>query len=229
MGRINRLKLITKSRIEAFLCSIEKPEAILPQLVREMSDKIGEAAKAEGKALSAVKADRRRLDAATGRINRFEKGAVLAVEADEIDTARQAIAAQIEAEKEAEKYSHSLALSEAAYNAAGNVHRQLQDNLKDLKAQKKQILSQVRTARREKASLDKLAAFSAESGDSILDMVTRLETKVDEAEAEVEIRDQISQTLGLTFPNERVVKLEADAEVDHRLELLKRRMKTDSQ
>ena len=71
--------------------------------------------------------------------------------------------------------------------------------------------------------------LTIDNGSSILDMVARLEIKVEQAEAEVEIRDQISQTLGLTFPHERVVKLEADAEVGHRLELLKRRIKTDSQ
>ena len=63
MGRISQLKTITKSRIEAFLASLEKPETILPQLMREMEEKLKEAARAEVKALSAVKADRRRLDA----------------------------------------------------------------------------------------------------------------------------------------------------------------------
>ena len=228
MGRIDRLKLITKARIEAFLCSIEKPEVILPQLIREMSDKINEAAKAESKALSAVKADRRRLDAAAGRIDRFEKGAILAIKANENDTARQAIAAQIEAEREAEKYHHSLTVSESAYNSASSVRRQLQDNLNELKAKKDRILARAHAAEQKKSQV-KYMKLTIDNGSSILDMVARLEIKVEQAEAEVEIRDQISQTLGLTFPHERVVKLEADAEVGHRLELLKRRIKTDSQ
>jgi phage shock protein A len=228
MGRIERLKLITKARIEAFLCSIENPEVILPQLIREMADKINEAAKAESKALSAVKADRRRVDTAAGRIDRFEKGAILAVKANEINTARQAIAAQIEAEREAEKCRHSLTVSESAYNAAGSVRRQLQDNLNELKVKKDQILARAYAAEQKKSQA-KYMKLTIDNGSSILDMVARLEIKVEQAEAEVEIRDQISRTLGLTFPHERVVKLEADAEVGRRLELLKRRIKTDSQ
>jgi phage shock protein A len=228
MGRIDRLKLITKARIEAFLCSIEKPEIVLPQLIREMSDKIKEVARAESKALSAVKADRRRVDAASGRIDRFEKGAILAVKVNEIDTARQAIAAQIEAEREAEKLRHCLAVSEAAYDSATGVRLQLQHNLKELKAKKEQILTRAHAAEQKKSQI-KYLKHDTDSGSSILDMVARLEMKVDQAEAEVEIRDQISRTLGLTFPHERVVKLESDAEVGRRLEQLKRRIKTDSQ
>ncbi|MHC4434411.1 MAG: hypothetical protein ACYTBS_21430, partial [Planctomycetota bacterium] len=78
MGRISRLKTITKSRIEAFLASLETPETVLPQLMREMAEKVKEAARAEAKALSAVKGDRRRLDAGLGKIVRFKEGAVLA-------------------------------------------------------------------------------------------------------------------------------------------------------
>ena len=229
MGRIDRLKLITKAKIEAFLCSIEKPEIVFPQLVREMADKIKEAAMAEAKALSAVKADRRRLDTAAGRIDRFEKGAILAINANEIDTARQAIAAQIEAERQEKKCRHCLTVSEAAYNAAGSVRRQLQDNLNELKAKKERILARAHAVEEQKKSQAKFMKIDIDSGSSILDMVARLEMKVEQAEAEVEIRDQISRTLGLTFPHERVVKLEADAEVGRRLELLKRRIKTDSQ
>ena len=200
----------------------------MPQLIREMAEKINEAAKAESKALSAVKADRRRLDAVAGRIDRFEKGAILAVKVKEIDTARQAIAAQIEAEREAEKCRHSLSVSESAYNSAGSVRRQLQDNLNELKAKKDHILARAHAAEQNKSQA-KYMKLTIDNGSSILDMVARLEMKVEQAEAEVEIRDQISQTLGLTFPHERVVKLEADAEVGRRLELLKTRIKTDSQ
>ena len=142
-------------------------------------------------------------------------------------TARQAIAAQIETEREAEKCRHSLTVSESAYNSASSVRRQLQDNLNELKVKKDQLLAHA--ASEQKKSKDKFMKIDIDSGSSILDIVARLEMKVEQAEAEVEIRDQISQTLGLTFQHERVVKLETDAEVGRRLELLKRRIKTDSQ
>jgi phage shock protein A len=221
MGRISRLKTITKSRIEAFLASLETPEIVLPQLMREMAEKVNEAARAEAKALSAVKGDRRRLDAGLGKIVRFKEGAVLAVKAGDTDTARQAIAAQIQAEKEVEKCRSDLAVSESAYNSARQVREQLRQNLKELKLKKNDILAKSRAIRREHSWNRELPGSSSGAGKSILDMVARMESKVDEAEAEIEIADEITRTLGVSFPYERVKVLESDAEVDRRLNEMK--------
>ena len=221
MGRISRLRTITKSRIEAFLASLERPEIILPQLMREMEEKVKETARAEAKALSAVKGDRRRLDAGLGRIIRFKEGAVLAVKANEMDRARQAMAAHIQAEKEVEKCRNDLAISESAYNSASQVRKQLRQNLKELKLKKNDIIERSREIRREQSLNEKLDSLSSGAGKNILDMVARMESKVDEAEAEIEIGDEITQTLGISFPYERVKVLESDAEVDRRLDEIK--------
>ena len=227
MGRISQLKTITRSRIEAFLASLEKPEIILPQLIREMEEKVKEAARAEAKALSAVKGDRRRLDTGLGKVIRFKEGAVLAVKANKIDTARQAIAAQIQAEKEVEKCRNDLAISESAYNSASQVRKQLRQNLKELKLKKNDIIERSREIRREQSFNEKLDSLSSDAGKNILDMVARMESKIDEAEAEIEIADEITRTLGISFPYERVKVLESDAEVDRRLDEIKGKIQGD--
>jgi len=224
MGRISRLKSITRSRIEAFLASLEDPEVILPQLIKEMEDRAREASRAEAKALSAVKGDRRRLDTALGRVIRFKEGAVLAVEVDEIDTARQAIAAQIQAEKEVEKCRNDLAVSESAYNSASQVRRQLRQNLIELRLKKNDILTRSREIRSQKSSNKKLGDLSRDASKNILDIVAKMESKIEEAEGEIEIKDEIARTLGVSFPYERVRVLESDAEVDRRLTEIKRKI-----
>lgn len=227
MGRINRLRTITKSRIEAFLASLEKPETILPRLVEELGEKIREATRAEAKALSAVKGDLRRLDSALGKVARFKEGAALAVKANEIDTARQAIAAQIQAEREVVKCKSNLAVSEAAYNSAGGVRAQLQQNLEELKLRKNEILDRSREIRR-RQSLDKtLNNLAGRKDKSILDIVTKMEVEVEEAEAQIEIQDEITQALGVGFPYERVKVLESDAEVDRRLDEMRGKIQGD--
>ncbi len=226
MGRISRLKTITRSRIEAFLASLEEPEIILPQLIREMEERLEEAARAEAKALSAVKADRRRLDAGLGKVIRYEKGATLAVKAGETDTARQAIAAQIQTETEVDKYRGDLAVSESAYSGASAACAQLRQNLDDLRLKKEEILSRSREIRRAQSPGKKLDGLSIRKSRNILDMVAKMETMVDEAEAELEIQNEITQTLGVSFPYERVKVLESDAEVDRRLKEMKGRIQS---
>ena len=225
MGRIERLKTVTMARIEAFLASLETPETVIPQLVREMADRVAEAARAEAKALTAVKADRRRLDAASGRVERLNRGATLAVEADELDTARQAIAAQIEAEREVERCRASLETSESAYQSASGVREQLQQQLDELKLRKQDLLARVRLLRQRVKTPD--VASVQEGAAGILDAIARREMKVEEDEARAEIQDQIRQTLGAAFQHERVVELENDDEVDRRLDEMKTRINRD--
>ena len=225
MGRINQLKTITKSRIEAFLASLERPETVLPQLLKELAEKVQEATRAEAKALSAVKADLRRLDAAQGKITRFQQGAALAIKAGETDTARQAIAAQIQAEKEADKCRDNLSLSQAAHSSATAVRSQLQQNLKDLKLRKGEILSRSREIKARQSFTQALSDLSSHAGKSILDAVAKMEADVDEAEAQIKIQNEITQTLGVCFPYERIEVLESDAEVEQRLNELKKKIR----
>ena len=222
MKRINRLKSITKARIEAFLGSLEKPEIIFPQLLKELADKVAEAGKAEAKALSAVKADRRRLDAAIGKTKRFEEGSQLAVKAGDIQTARQAIAAQIKAEKEQSQVRGSLEFSESAYNSAKSARQQLQQNLEELKLKKDQIIARAKSVENKKAVNDVVRGT-----ESILDAVARMESKVEECEDQIESQSEIAQTLGAGFTYERARELESNAEVDRRLNEIKKKILSD--
>ncbi len=63
--------------------------------------------------------------------------------------------------------------------------------------------------------------------ESILDAVARMEAKVEENEAQCEIQSEIVQTLGASFPYERVRELESNVEVDRRLDDIKKRFKFD--
>jgi len=220
MGTISRLKSITMYKIETFLAAMESPEDILPQLVKEMSKKVSEAAKAEAKALSAVRGERRRLDAAIGKIERFRKGAQLAIQVKEENTARQAIAAQIDSEKQADLYRERLNTCEYAYKSASAVRKKLQEQFKELKFNQTKLLGRVKQLRNTKELQNINSSFNLDTKD-ILDAIAKLEGDIDEQEALIEIQDEISQTLGSTFEHERARELEKDTEVDFRLQKLK--------
>jgi phage shock protein A len=209
MKLIERLKRITIGRIEAFLDTVEKPEYILPQLARQMSDQIAAAANAEAKSLGAVKGSQRRFDEAAGRLHRLSEGASLAAKANELDLARQAIAAQIQAEQDLQKCRTELEKAEQAYKDASDARKQLMDTLNELKHRKDELISKSRRIKSQTQSI-------TETGD-ILETVARMEAKIEVAQAESEIRNEISKTLGLSFDEQRVRKLEQNAEVERRL------------
>jgi len=221
MGKIDRLKRVTMARIEAFLDTLEKPEFILPQLVREMAQQVQEAANAKAKSLSAVKGARRRLDEASGKVLRLENGAKLAVQTDDMNTARQAVAALIEAEKKLDRCRTELEQAEKAYQSASAVCVQLTENLAELKEKKTKILKQHRQQQLTKQLQEQYTQSVIDPGNDLFDTIARMETKIDQQQSELEIQSELTKTLGIGFREERVKKLERDAEVDRRLSELK--------
>ena len=122
-------------------------------------------------------------------MDRLLNGAKLALQAGERGTARQAVAAQIEAERDVERCRDGLARSEAAYESAGHVRQQLQDQLSELKRRKQDILTRVHTLRRQQSSRERRPVRVGARTQRILEAIARLEMQVEEEEATLEIRD----------------------------------------
>jgi phage shock protein A len=224
MGKIDRLKRITLGRIEAFLDSLEKPEYILPQLVKEMGQLVTEATNAKAKSLSAVNSARRRLDEANGKVLRLENGTKLAVQADDLKTARQAISVQIQAEQDAGKRQAELELAEKAYLSASEVCAQLIANLKTLKEKKAAVLKQHRQQQLTKELQKTYSRSIIEPRKDIFDAIVRMETKIEQQETEFEVQNELTKTLGVCFNEERIQKFERDAQVDQRLYEIKMKL-----
>ncbi len=222
MGKIERLKRITMARVEAFLDSLEKPELILPQLVKEMGRQLEEAASAKTKALSAVKGARRRLDEASGRVSRLENGARLAVQADDMETARQAVAAQIETEKQLDRCRAELEQAEKAYQSAATVCTQLTVNLEELKDKKTALIKQHRRQQLTRRLQKQYTQSVIEPANDLLDAVARMEIKIEQQQVELEAQSELTKALGVNFKEECVKKLECDTQVDQRLAVLKK-------
>jgi phage shock protein A len=220
MGRIANLRKITKARIDAFLNSIERPERILPQLEKEMSQKVAEAAKAEAKALAAVRGAQRRVDEAAGRAMRLEKGVKQAITAGDMETARRAVAALVEAEKDTEHLRAALDTAHTAYLDAGAVRKQLADTLNDLKARRKDIIDRSRRVELQKA-IQTNRALGIADGTEILDVVARMEARLDHDETLIEAANHLRPTLDLTLDSDILKQRLHDAEVEARLAELK--------
>ncbi len=215
MGLISRLRRITMGKIEAFLDSIESPEILLPRLVEEMAEKVKLAANAEAKALTAVKSARRKLDEASGRAERMRKGASLAIKSNDSDTARKAIAAQMDAEADMERLSDSLRVTECAREDARDVRIRLSEDLEQLRSRKVELIARARAVGGigERKSISDLL----DEGDGVLDAVMRMEESVEQRGTEVEVQCEINRLLGGDVERYRIEDLQRDEEVQRRL------------
>jgi len=223
MGLITRIRRITVSRIENFLNTVEDPEVLFPQLVREMEDQVRAAVSAETKALAASKAAARDVDQIRQKLDRLERGAELAVEKDDNETARDAIKAQIALESDLKLQEDAVSRAERAYEDAKDARMQIEKQLEELRTKKNEILTRARIASAQK-KIEKTVSGRASSANSILDAVVRLESKVEEAEAELEIRRSMDTGGATPSLERRLDALEQNDEIEKRLAELKKKI-----
>jgi phage shock protein A len=225
-GLIGRLKNITVPRISAFLETVDEPEEVFPQLIREMQRGIEDAVKAESKALAALKANQRRLDESMGRSMRLEKGAEMALRQGEETLAREALSEQIKADSAIDNQRLALAQSESALQQAheGRLHLQLQ--LEELKRRKKEIISRARSARNLAAVYERAGKIRKAKA-AILDEVSRME-QPDDGNGSV---SGTSKEWNAVFDRSlegRLRALEREAEIERRLASIKSRKQSKS-
>ena len=151
------------------------------------------------------------------------RGAEIAVEKGEDETARDAVRAQIALESDLKIQQDAIARAERAYEDAQSARMQIEKQLEELRTKKNEILTRARIASTQQ-KIEKTVSGSASSTHSILDAVVRLESKVEEAEAELEIRRGMD--IGRATPSleRRLDELERNDEIEKRLADLKKKI-----
>jgi phage shock protein A len=223
MGLFQRLRRITAARIEAFLTTMEDPEVLFPQLIKEMEEQVGKAAEAEAKAKAVVKGAERDRDEVKEKLEKMEKGAEAALSQGDEPSAREAVAAQIGLEADLKRREESVQRAQAAADDAQHAREQITGQLEELKTKKNEILTRARVAKTQQ-KIEKTVHGPAASTGSILDAVERLETQVEEAEAELDVRRDMDEGGAAPSLEKRLDDLEKDAEIDKRLASLKKKV-----
>jgi len=221
MSIFKRLHRITLGRIEAFLDAAEDPEKVFPVLVQEMEDQLKAATEAEAKAMAAQKSAQRDLQRQEEKVQRFGRGASLAVQKEDEETARMSIEAQIEAEKMRAISQQNVDITTDACDHATAARKQIQRQLEELRAKKDEILTRARVARAQQ-KIQRTVSGYVGSSDSILDAVARLESHIEQAEAELEIQANLTGGTSMSPSLEkRLAELDHDAEVEKRLAMIR--------
>ena len=224
MNLFKRMMRITNARIEAFLSSVEDPETLFPQLVREMEEQVSKATEAEAQALTALKVAERNQTTAKANVDKMQSGAELAMKNADEATAREAITAQLDHEKTLQLKSEASDRARESYLHAREIRLEIQEKLEEIRAKQDEILTSARIAKSQK-KMEQTDHSPSASSDSILDAIERLEGKVELAEAEVEVQREL-RAGGAPGHDlaKRLERLETDQEVEQRLAALKSKL-----
>ncbi len=226
MSIIARIKRVTVGKMEAFLTSVEDPEVVFPQLIKEMEEQVRAATDAEAKAMAAVKASERSRDQAGERLAKLVVGAEAALSQSDEATAREALEAQIQIEAEVARLAEVVATANNSYAEAHSARIQTQNQLDDVRAKKDEILTRARLARSQRKIQRTVQGPSASTG-SILDAVSRMESQLEEQEAELAVRKEMTGGGGSASLDRRIDDLHKRQEVERRLAALKAKIKGD--
>jgi len=225
MSIMERLKRVTVGKLEAFLTSVEDPEVVFPQLIKEMEDQVRAATDAEAKAMAAVKAAERARDQTAEKLEKMTVGAESALKQGDESTAREALEAQIQLEDELARRADTVATANTSYSDAHAARVQTQRQLDEVRGKKDEILTRARVAKSQSKIQQSVHGPVSSSG-SILDAVARMEAKVEEKESELAVRKEMGTGAGASGASldRRIEDLHKKQEVDRRLAELKAKM-----
>jgi phage shock protein A len=224
MGLFDRLSTLIKSNLNDLISSAEHPEKILNQVILDMRDQLATARQEVAVAIADEKRLKEQADAEFRHAQDWEQRAMLAVQEDRDDLARQAL----QRGQEHLEHGHQLATTWESHKLETEKLkrslRELTDKIEEAK-RKKQLL--IARQRRTDAQARISAAMSGLSNTSAFDAFARMEERITAHERTLQAAQEIQDE----FSGDRLVAefrvLERSGRsvtADARLEQLKERM-----
>lgn len=187
MGIFSRLNRVIKSNLNALIDQAEDPEKMIGQTVTDMKSALKRARKdlieALGNAKHLDKKERELSEEAAD----WERKAILALEQDDDELAREALRRKARALKEAQNVRTRAAEQASAADEMKAQLERIEEKLDDLKARQKTLAAQVRQARTQNPDLAQPSGDRL-GGGAFTDL-ERMADQIDQLDAEVEAHD----------------------------------------
>ncbi len=224
MGIFSRLNRVIKSNLNALMDQAEDPDKMIGQTVTDMKSALKRARKDLIEALgSAKRLDKKQRDLEQEAVD-WEQKAILALEQDDDDLAREALRRKSRALKEANNVRAQSAAQATAADAMKAQLERIEDKLDDLKARQKALAAQVRRARAQPPDLE-LTSGDRLGGGAFADL-ERMADQIDQLDAEVEAHEVLDDPKRAQM-DERFRALESEEgeeDVDDELAALKAKL-----
>lgn len=225
MGLFKRISDIVAANLGELADEFEDPELMLKQATREMEEMIGDVTNQTAKAMANEKTLKRELQRNRQQVEQWEGRAAAAVEADDDEMAKKALARKNEYRKIVDALEDQL---ESATDAARSLRRQL-EGMKSKLAEAKRSLATL-SARKRSADFRKKMAASAAGiplnvDDDVFTKFDRLRNKVEQAEAEAEAMTELRDSFPSTETFATVESGDETLDIKAELAELKKRRK----
>jgi phage shock protein A len=224
MGLFDRLSTLLRSNINDLISRAEDPEKMLNQILVDMRSQL---AKAKQQVATAIADEKRLRDQADGEYRQaadWEKRAVLALQENREDLAKQALVRQGEHMSHAQQLEQTWEAHRLETEKLKNSLRDLNDKIEEAKRKKNLLVARQRRAQAQKRIAETMSSLSEKSAfEAFARMEERIEQSERQLKASVEIDEEFS---GDTLANQfkQLERGAASTSVDMRLIELKQKM-----
>ena len=224
MGIFSRLNRVIKSNLNALIDQAEDADKMIGQTVADMKSALKRARKDLIEAMgSAKRLENKEKDLEQEAVD-WEQKAILALERDDEDLAREALRRKSRTLREAQNVRARVAEQTSATNAMKAQLERIEEQLDDLKARQKTLGAQVRRARSQQP--DPTRPTGDRLGGGAFSDLERMADQIDQLDAEVEahqlLEDPKSAELDARFS--ALESEEGEDEVNDELAALKAKL-----
>ncbi len=220
MGIFKRLSDIIKANLNDLLNRAEDPEKMLNQMLIEMKEQLADAKRQVAVAIADEKKLKRQLDQQLAEAQKWEQRAMLALQSNNEELARQAVARRNEAQSLAQQFQEQWQKQAEAVEALKQALRALNSKIDEAKRRKDILIARKKRAEAQKQIQETLQGIGETSA---FETFERMEQKVLDAEAQAEAAVDINAELSGMNLEEQFEKLNT-TELDDDLAELRSRM-----
>jgi phage shock protein A len=185
MGILSRLNRVIKSNLNALIDQAEDPDKLIGQTVADMKSALSRARKELIEAMGSAKRLEKKEKDLQEQAVEWERKAILALERDDEDLAREALRRKARTIKEAQNVRARAAQQATTADAMKAQLERIEEKLDDLRARQKTLAAQVRQARTQ--PVDSGGAVGEKLGGGAFSDLERMADQIDQLDAEVEV------------------------------------------
>lgn len=224
MGIFDRLSQMLRSNINDLISRAEDPEKMLTQILADMRSQLAKAKQQVATAIADEKRLRDQADTEYKQAQDWERRAVLAVQENRDDLAKQALVRQAEHANNGQQLEQAWEAHRLETEKLKNSLRDLNDKIEEAKRKKNLLIARQRRAQAQKRIAETMSSLSEKSAfEAFSRMEERIETNERQIKAATEIDEEFSgDTLQRQF--KQLERGAVSGTVDQQLLALKQKM-----
>jgi phage shock protein A len=225
MGIFSRFKKFITSDVNVLINKAEKPEKILNQLIIEMNGQLVESKKAVAMAIAVEKKLEREKNNQITHAQEWERKAMLAVNNDEDDLAKEALLRKQENDNAASEYQRQWESQKISLEQLKESLRALQSKIDDAQRKKNLLIARAKRAKAQQKIQDIISKVPGST--SAFEAFDRMAAKVDQVEADEDVSKELEDLRKNADMDKIFTDLEkSDTNADVLLQELKKKMKS---